>query len=148
MDHRHKRKGGGWQQRIKQKAAKNPLLGKPKGMTRPPLVEREILFNRFREALGEVQLASFIAHIRKQRGIYACETLDKALAEGKNLLGLVLTAKRMGYCFGFRQFSRDRWLLFFGNYAGPLAGDSGEWIAKFEASGKIAEIRLRRSWIS
>lgn len=148
MERPHKRQGGGWQRRMKRKEAENPLLLKPKGMVRPPLVAREIQFHHFREALGEARMTSFLAHVRRERSIRSCANLDKALGEGRNLLELVLTGeKHRGYRFGFRKFARNRWLLVFG-YTAPLAGDSGVWTVQFKESGEIAKIRLWRWWIS
>ena len=127
MKQPHKKQGGGWQRRMRQKAAENPLLLKPKGFARPPLVKGGIQFHSFREALGESRMASFLAHIRREKRVDACAYLDEVPGKGRNLLDLVLTGEPCGYSFGFRKFARNRWSLFLGCAAGALAGDFGVW---------------------
>lgn len=147
MEKRHKRQGGGWQRRMRRKEAEIPLLKRIR-MTRPPLVEREIQFHRFREALGETRFASFVGYLRTEGNISSSVKLDSALNEGKSLLDLVLTGEACrGYWFNFQKYPRDCWALGFG-YSAPFAGESGVWAVIFDSAGKIARIRLWRSYIS
>lgn len=148
MEKRRKKSGGGWLKRIRRKELENPFLSKPTGMVRPPLVEREIRFLRFREALGKERLESFIEYLRREKQIYPCIDLDEKMGRRDDLAWLVLTADIAGFVFDFRKFTRNRWLLDFGFYAGPLTGEYAQWLVKFDEDGKIAQIRLWRESIS
>ncbi|MEI7911424.1 MAG: hypothetical protein WCK77_17460 [Verrucomicrobiota bacterium] len=66
MKQPHKKQGGGWQRRMRQKAAENPLLLKPKGFARPPLVKGGIQFHSFREALGESRILVWLPQVRAE----------------------------------------------------------------------------------
>ena len=101
-----------------------------------------------RKLLGDRRLEAFLRACRGTTCILACRHINEELDQGETLDSIFNTQDDYGYELAVRKCGEDEFKIDFGCLAGPLMGDGGLWVVRFDSNDQIKEIELVGDWVS
>lgn len=98
--------------------------------------------------LGVDRFLAFVRAIRPNSAVTAVDLSNEELDAGAKVEDLFFTGEDFGYMLTVTRRGKKRFKIDFGCQAAPLAGDGGEWIARFNEEGQVIEIIGGVLWMS
>jgi hypothetical protein len=101
-----------------------------------------------RKCLGDRRLEAFLRACRGTTCILACRHINEELDQGETLDSIFNTQDDYGYELAVRKCGEDEFEFDFGYLAGPLMGDGGCWVVRFDSDDRVKQIEEKGNWVS
>ena len=101
-----------------------------------------------RKCLGDKRLEAFLRACRGTTHVRACGFINKELDQGETLDSIFYTQDGYGYRLAVRECGKDEFEIDFGYLAGPLMGDGGCWVVRFDSDDRVKQMEEKGHWIS
>jgi hypothetical protein len=100
--------------------------------------------------LGNDWFISFSKAINSERDqkITAVKLMNEAIIRGEDIESIFFTDDESGFSLLIQPLEKNSSKVEFGCAAGPLAGDGGEWIVRFEPDGRVAGVKIGIEWMA